>query len=411
MARRRLGVSPAGQRGRAVGVGSTRSVPRTQVLAHRVRATGLDRPRGAEGGHGPRGPAGIPYLDLGIQDTPPGSCRMHWANRLGEPLDESAFDHGAGGDALVLVWSMRGAPHHHRAADLGDRAAAIWPLSDADVKKRLGKGIVDQLHDAEIRPTDAYRIAADAMAEAVRAHGGPMVRGELSAAVTRLVPDELTAWCKGCEVAHVPESLFRGTALLVGLRLVRGTNPIEVEPIPGWEHRGPDPDEAVALAVTYLALLGPGTPGEAADFVGTTKADLVRRWPDGLAEVVVEDRARTWFPEEELDDLFDAPAPDLVRLLAPGDPYLQGRDRDLLVPDRAHQKQIWKILGNPGAVVVDGEVVGTWRSKGSGKKATLTVTSLRAMRAGAREVLVEEEAPLVAAARGAERAEVVFADE
>jgi hypothetical protein len=378
------------------------------VLAHRVRATGLDRPKGAAGGHGKRGPAGLPYLDLGIQDTPPGSCKLHWANRLGEPLDDAVFTREE--DSLDLVWSLRGAPHVHRAADLRARADAIWPLSDADVKNRLGKGLVQQLLDAELRPRDAYRIAADAMGEAVREHGEPMVRGELSTEVTNRIPDELSAYCKGCEVVHISESLFRGTALLGGLRLVRDTNPMQLEPIPGWKGTGPGPEAAVALAVSYLALLGPGTQTDAADFVGTTRADLAAIWPDGLVEVVADGR-KAWFPDHELDELLDAPAPELVRFLAPGDPYLQGRDRDLVVPDRDHQKQIWKIIGNPGTVVVDGEVVGTWRPKASGKKVTLTVTPLKRITKAARAQLVEEEAPLVAAARGNDRAEVVLTDD
>jgi hypothetical protein len=385
-------------------------VPRAQVLAHRVRATGLDRPKGAAGGHGKRGPAGLPYLDLGIQDTPPGSAKVHWANRLGEPLDEGVF--GRKQNGLDEVWSMRGSPHVHRTTDLQARAAAIWPLSDRDVKDRLGKGLVQQMLDAELAPRDAYRIAADAMAEAVREHDGPMPRGELSTAVTKAIPDELSSYCKGCEVVHISESLFRGTGLLGGLRIVRGTSPLELEPIPGWKQSEPDPQATLDLAISYLALLGPATVGDAADFVGTTKQDLAERWPeDGLTEVVADGRKACWYPEDELDDLLDAPEPELARFLAPGDPYLQGRDRNLVVPDRDHQKQIWKIIGNPGTVVVDGEVVGTWRPKASGKKVTLTVTPLKRITKAARAQLVEEEAPLVAAARGQEQADVRFEED
>ena len=37
------------------------------------------------------------------------------------------------------------------------------------------------------------------------------------------------------------------------------------------------------------------------------------------------------------------------------------------------RKDLWRTLGRPGAVVVDGEVLGTWRPKTSGDQLTVTV--------------------------------------
>src|SRR5262249_37564843 len=56
----------------------------------------------------------------------------------------------------------------------------------------------------------------------------------------------------------------------------------------------------------------------------------------------------------------------VVRLLGSHDPYLQLRDRDLLVAERAKQKDLWRTLGRPGAGLVDGEVAGTGRPRASG---------------------------------------------
>ena len=56
-------------------------------------------------------------------------------------------------------------------------------------------------------------------------------------------------------------------------------------------------------------------------------------------------------------------AVDTVRLLPSGDTYylLHGPDRTLLVPDAAHREQLWTSRVWPGAVLVAGQVVGTWR--------------------------------------------------
>jgi hypothetical protein len=62
-----------------------------------------------------------------------------------------------------------------------------------------------------------------------------------------------------------------------------------------------------------------------------------------------------------------------VRLLGPYDLYLQGRDRDLLVADRVRAKELWPVLGRPGAVVEDGEIAGSWRPRAAGKRFSVSV--------------------------------------
>ena len=52
-----------------------------------------------------------------------------------------------------------------------------------------------------------------------------------------------------------------------------------------------------------------------------------------------------------------------ARLLPSGDAYylLQGDDRALLVPDADHRGALWTSRVWPGAVLLDGEISGTWR--------------------------------------------------
>ena len=55
--------------------------------------------------------------------------------------------------------------------------------------------------------------------------------------------------------------------------------------------------------------------------------------------------------------------PPAVRLLPSGDTWflLQGADRELLVPDARRRPELWTPRVWPGALLVDGEVRGTWR--------------------------------------------------
>jgi hypothetical protein len=123
-------------------------------------------------------------------------------------------------------------------------------------------------------------------------------------------------------------------------------------------------------------------------------------WPgDDLAEVSV-DGATAWLPAQHAEVLAKAKKQRLVRLLGAFDPYLQARDRALIVPDKAAHKTLWPVLGRPGVLFVDGEVVGVWRPKTSGRKLAITVESFVPLAPKAWKD-VEAEAERVAAVRGA----------
>jgi hypothetical protein len=66
---------------------------------------------------------------------------------------------------------------------------------------------------------------------------------------------------------------------------------------------------------------------------------------------------------------------------------LQGADRELLVPDAAHRQLLWTPRVWPGAVLLDGEIIGTWRRA----EALLTIEPWRAL-ASAECVTIEAEA-------------------
>jgi winged helix DNA-binding protein len=55
--------------------------------------------------------------------------------------------------------------------------------------------------------------------------------------------------------------------------------------------------------------------------------------------------------------------PAAARLLPSGDAYclFHGADRELVLPDARQRNQLWTSRVWPGAVLVDGEIVGTWR--------------------------------------------------
>jgi hypothetical protein len=227
-----------------------------------------------------------------------------------------------------------------------------------------------------------------------------MTKGAVSTAVTKALPPAFSYWCRGCNATHIYEQLMRIATLHAGVRLVTGATPATLAPLEKRGRLRTKPDVAAATAVVdrYLRLNGPATQGDAAGFAGTAKSVVTRTWPDGLAEVRVEGR-KAFLPEDCLPGLENPPEPDLVRLLPPLDPFTQARDKAVLVPDKARQKEVWRILGSPGALLADGDIAGIWRTKGSGKKLEFTITAFDPLRPAAREA-AEAEAARVATARG-----------
>jgi DNA glycosylase AlkZ-like len=361
---------------------------RQQVIAYRVRAQGLLREKTSADE--------LAVLDIGLQDTS-GSAALSLDARLrkSEPVPAS----------LALAWTMRGAPHLHRRRDLDRHAAGLFPLSDADALARVDASA--SMRKAGIAGLDGFRTALEALRTIVTT---PTGKGAASTALTKATPDGMHRYCRACRATHVFEMVLRVPTTAGGIELEPDTAPPVLVPrADAAQPDEPDLDALRGLVRAYLTLLGPGTVSDAADYFGIRRADLENAWPDDLVEVGVEGR-RSWLPPEVASSLRRRRKTRLTRLLGAYDPYLQARDRDLIVPDAAVQKALWPVLGRPGVLFVDGEVVGTWRPKSAAKsRLQLAIEAFAPLPPAVRRE-VEDEAARVAAVRGAADVEVRWSD-
>jgi hypothetical protein len=226
--------------------------------------------------------------------------------------------------------------------------------------------------------------------------------------LSRQLSDELGApyvrYCRVCKATHSYEQPFRLAALQAGLVLQPGTSPPVLERVtgfraPGYRHLGGDAKAGYDVARNHLRFFGPTTVSDAAAYLDSPKREVTEHWPGDVEEVRVEGTPR-FLVAGDLDAVKAVPKPaGTARLLGPFDPYLQLRDRQLLVPDAARRKDLWRTLGRPGAVVVDGEVLATWRPKTSGDQLTVTVDLWRRPTTRERSK-VDEEAERLASFRG-----------
>ncbi len=154
-----------------------------------------------------------------------------------------------------------------------------------------------------------------------------------------------------------------------------------------------DPREArLELARRCLHIFGPTTPAAFARWAGIDPPRGVAAF-DALRKSLTPVRTPVgdaWILARDEPTFRDAAGPAApARLLPSGDAYflLQGDDRKLLVADADRRRALWTPRVWPGAVLVEGEVVGTWRRAHE----TVTIRSWRRLTRAARDA-VETEA-------------------
>ena len=128
-----------------------------------------------------------------------------------------------------------------------------------------------------------------------------------------------------------------------------------------------DPRSArLELARRHLHIFGPTTPEAFAEWAGIGPSRGVEAF-ETLARSLAAVRTPVgdaWILKRDEPTFRAVPgtvAP--ARLLPSGDAFflLQGADRELLVPDVERRRSLWTPRVWPGGLLVEGEIVGTWR--------------------------------------------------
>ncbi len=164
------------------------------------------------------------------------------------------------------------------------------------------------------------------------------------------------------------------------------------------------------LVRRYLRCYGPSTPEHLAEWAGIGRGQAARAWAlvqQELVEVRIGGRTG-WLHHRDMASFTSPPAAQGVRFLPPHDPYLQMRDRSLFVPDRAVQRHIWRPAGSPGVVLLEGQLVATWRARKVGERLRVAVEALAPLSPSARAE-IEAEAATLAPYRGCTAAELELA--
>ena len=120
------------------------------------------------------------------------------------------------------------------------------------------------------------------------------------------------------------------------------------------------------LARRYLHIFAPATPEAFSTWAGIARAEARATFEalEGSLIAVRTPIGDAWILARDEPSFRGPPgAPAAARLLPGGDAYFLhwGAGRELLVPDAGQRAELWTSRVWPGAVLVDGEIVGTWR--------------------------------------------------
>ncbi|MFE6735941.1 winged helix DNA-binding domain-containing protein [Microbacterium sp. NPDC057650] len=356
----------------------------------------------------------------GVQNSPPGSALLALNARV-QSVTPRSLDAAIDDRSMLQTWAMRGAPFFFPTADAATFTAGVLPTTEAALR-RFVLGVGPSADDLGLTVTQAVD-RVDSHLDEVLA-GRRLAIDELGAALAQRTASDLTpaqkeVWERGGPHAAgqpVGEAVAHFCLRILMLRGRICFAPRDGERAPfvlveEWLGRplpAVEPERARAeLLRRYLHCYGPSTRADFAAWLGVRAGDVAPWW-DLLTDELVEidTGRRTWMLAADVDTLRAASMPEGVRLLPPRDPYTQARDRGTLV-DPAHQREVWKTVGDPGTLLVDGEIVGVWRPRKRGERLTLTVTPFSAPTQRTR-MLLQNEAEQVALLRGATTVDIVL---
>jgi hypothetical protein len=315
-----------------------------------------------------------------------------------EGVSRDVYDHAVDASDLVVAHIVRGAIHALAPGDLALYGRALIAREDRELAAQLGRQVQRLAAEKGFAPTEALEEVAAATEEAL-ANGRALDKNELHEELRARVRADLMPWCRGCQSYHVAPMLWRYATVKAGARLDS-----ERRYTSGRPGRAPAAREAVRR---FLGFYGPAQPGDFAEWAGLAGAHGRRLWDEvagDLAEVSTG-KGTGWLLREHVGALESPPAAEGIRLLPPGDPYLQKPNRPLLAPDAGLRKRLFRPVASPGAVLRDGRLAGLWRVKAKGRKAEITVEALGRLSRGE----LEEEAQRVAELRGNTEAALVLA--
>jgi hypothetical protein len=286
-----------------------------------------------------------------VQDSPPGAATAAIVARCEDVpvgwLDRAVYEDRT----AVALYNARTATAIVPKDEAAAYGTAFLPDDDAGLKAIVGSAVPGQT----TQYAEPVALAVEAISDAL--DGVTLSRDDLHEALRQRLPGGLLPWCPGCQSHHARRGLLVMAALHGRLCIAdrAGRQPAfaRTDQLVGWD-APPRLEAGAELVRRYRRQYGPSSAAHFAEWAGLGKAHARELWA-----------------------LVDGQPPPVplkgVRLLAPGDPILLGRDREALLPDPALRRKVWAAIGGAGLVLSEGEPVALWRARKQGKRLEVTL--------------------------------------
>lgn len=314
----------------------------------------------------------------GLQNTPPGSWETSLFNRL-EGCTLAVLDTALHKEkSLLQAWSFRGAPFVFPTAESDVFLTALIPR-EKEQPWIYTRGITAGLEWMGMTFEELLEHTKQAVLY-LNTHtvlSKAALDRALSEIVEQKLPTEKQKLWRAPSMYGNPKTQTVGDAIvsfllrpcsfssLVVFGERQGNSPTFTS-FKNWTGQAPAgiPEAEKELVRKFLHCYGPATVDSFTKWLGSSPAQARRLWKavaEEMEPVQVEGR-RHFTLAIDKDRLLHPPAENnRLVLLGAHDPYLDLRDREIILQDKALQKKVWRFVANPGVVLRDGRIIGTWR--------------------------------------------------
>lgn len=327
----------------------------------------------------------------GFQNSPPGAWESALYNRLEgctlSLLHKTLYEE----KSLLQAWSFRGAPVVFPTAQSSVFLTALIPR-DKEQPWIYTRGISAALEHIQMSFDDLLLY----LKRAARHLDHHTIKSKealdqiLADIIQADLPEEKKAlWCAPSMYGNPDKQTAGGAAVSFLLRPCSFSSLVVFGKREGiyptftsfknWLGHMPEtlPDTDKMLVRKFLHCYGPVTMDAFMHWLGCSRQQAKRLWnavTDEIEPVLVQGKT-CYILSSDIDNLLSSESKeDRLLLLGAHDPYLDIRDRSVILADKSLHKMVWKTVGNPGVILKGGRIAGIWKGKTQNGRLDITLT-------------------------------------